>query len=103
MPEEIISAPLRNADGSVQYVIETLRSALDLLETKEIVEHMRSELDLLRGILPTCAECKKIRTPEGTWEQMESFVSRHSAAQFSHGICPSCVAKLYPTYDPQNR
>jgi hypothetical protein len=98
LPEEISSAPLRDSSGAVAYVIETVRSAADLLETKEVVEHMRGELDLLRGILPTCAQCKRIRTPDGDWEDMESYITRHSSAEFSHGICPSCVSRLYPSY-----
>jgi hypothetical protein len=103
LPEEVCAAPLRSSSGEVDHVIETVRNASELLETREVIEHMRSELDLLRGILSTCAECRRIRTPDGNWEEMEVYVSRHSAAQFSHGICPTCAAKLYPTYEVSKR
>ncbi len=50
----------------------------------------------LRGLLPICASCKKIRNDTGYWEQIEEFVSRHSRAEFTHGICPECTQRLYP-------
>jgi hypothetical protein len=46
--------------------------------------------------LPICAACKKIRDDKGYWNQIEAYISEHSAAEFSHGICPECVEKLYP-------
>jgi hypothetical protein len=97
-PEEVVTSPLRDGEGRVAFVIETVRSASELLESKEIVEHMRAELDLLRGVLPTCAGCKRIRSEEGRWEEIEVYVAKHSAAQFSHGLCPACVDRLYPGF-----
>jgi hypothetical protein len=96
--EEIVASPLFDADGRVAYVVEDVRGAAGLLASKEVVEHMRAELDLLRGILPTCAGCKRIRTDDGMWEQMELYVAKHSAAEFSHGLCPACVDRLYPDF-----
>jgi hypothetical protein len=96
--EEIVSSPLRDDEGNVAYVIEELRGAEGLLESKEVVERMRAELDLLRGIVPTCASCKRVRKPDGSWEEIEHFVAKHSAAEFSHGFCPECVEKLYPGF-----
>src|SRR5690606_39202327 len=54
-----------------------------------------SELKVLQGILPICANCRKIRTDDGEWSQLEVYVQRHLEAQFSHGICPDCVSELY--------
>jgi type II secretory pathway component PulM len=54
---------------------------------------------MLSGMLPICASCKKIRDDKGYWSQIESYVSEHSEAEFSHGICPECARKLYPAYD----
>jgi hypothetical protein len=96
--EEIVSSPLLDDAGNVAYVIEEVRSAEGFLESKEVVEHMRAELDLLRGILPACASCKRIRRPDGEWEEIERYVAGHSAAEFSHGLCPACVGRLYPGY-----
>ncbi|MBX7143673.1 MAG: hypothetical protein K1X79_04415 [Oligoflexia bacterium] len=53
------------------------------------------ELKILRGFLPICASCKKIRSKEGGWEQIESYISTRSEALFSHGICPECTEILY--------
>lgn len=50
----------------------------------------------LSGLIPICASCKKIRNDDGYWDQVETFVQQHSQAQFSHGICPECIQKLYP-------
>lgn len=44
----------------------------------------------LLGLMPICGCCKKIRDDQGYWDQVEIFVAKHSAAQFSHGICPTC-------------
>ncbi len=56
---------------------------------------MRERVKILEGILPTCSFCKDIRDEDGEWEQIESYVSRHSEASFSHGICPGCAEKHY--------
>ena len=54
-------------------------------------EAKERELENLRGLLSICASCKKIRNAVGDWEQMESYIAQHSAADFSHGMCPDCV------------
>jgi PAS domain S-box-containing protein len=55
-----------------------------------------AKVKTLNGFLPICASCKKIRDDEGYWEQIEKYISEHSEAVFSHGICPECAKKLYP-------
>lgn len=50
----------------------------------------------LSGLLPICASCKRIRDDRGYWNQIESYLTRHTEADFSHGICPECVSRLYP-------
>ena len=55
-----------------------------------------AEVKTLRGIVPICASCKKIRDDNGFWQQVEVYVSAHSDAMFSHGMCPECVEKHYP-------
>jgi hypothetical protein len=56
------------------------------------------EIKTLKGILPICAHCKKIRNDQGYWQQVENYVSEHSEAEFSHSICPECVKILYPEF-----
>ncbi|MDR3556238.1 MAG: response regulator transcription factor [Syntrophobacteraceae bacterium] len=60
------------------------------------------EIKTLRGILPICSFCKNIRNDHGYWEQVESYVSGNSHAQFSHGICPECMKKHYSEFCDHN-
>lgn len=55
-----------------------------------------TEVKVLRGIVPICSSCKKIRDDNGFWQQVEVYVSAHSDAMFTHGICPECIEELYP-------
>ena len=57
-----------------------------------------SEVKTLSGLLPICSSCKRIRDDKGYWKQIESYIKDHSEAEFSHGICPECIKKLYPEY-----
>ena len=59
------------------------------------LQHAIDEVKKLRGILPICASCKKIRDDKGYWNQIESYISSHSDAEFSHGICPECAPKYF--------
>lgn len=58
-------------------------------------------VNVLEGLLPVCSFCKKIRNEKGDWEQMEKYISEHSEAEFSHGLCPVCVQEHYPEYCQQ--
>lgn len=62
-----------------------------------IINQQSIRIKVLQGILPICSFCKKIRTPEDQWEQMESYISHHSQAEFSHGVCPECADRHYGT------
>ena len=70
--------------------LETERHARDLSE------RTLAELRTLRGIIPICSHCRKVRSELGDWEQLESYVRGHSGANFSHGICPDCLTEHYP-------
>ena len=68
-------------------------------ERERLVQELRRAVDevkTLSGIVPICSGCKKIRDDKGFWEQVEAYVSRHTAARFSHGICPDCMKRLFP-------
>ncbi|CCK78206.1 conserved uncharacterized protein [Desulfobacula toluolica Tol2] len=60
------------------------------------------EVNALRGIIPICSYCKKIRDDQGIWNQIEAYIHAHSEAKFSHGICPECMNKLYQEIDDEN-
>jgi PAS domain S-box-containing protein len=80
-------------------------TVLDVTERKRIEEDREvlvldhldalSRIKMLSGMLPICSYCKKIRDDKGYWSQIESYISRHSEAEFTHGMCPDCAAKLY--------
>ena len=55
-------------------------------------------VEAIGGLLPICAHCKKIREDDGAWVSIEKYISDHSEAEFSHGLCPDCVKELYPQY-----
>jgi dTDP-glucose pyrophosphorylase len=59
---------------------------------------LTKEVQVLKGLLPICGFCKKIRNEDNTWEQLERYISQHSEAQFSHGFCPDCAREHYPEY-----
>jgi hypothetical protein len=68
-------------------------------EKSEAIKELHKALEevkTLSGFLPICASCKKIRDDKGYWNQIEAYISEHSEAEFSHGICPGCAEKLYP-------
>jgi hypothetical protein len=58
-----------------------------------------SSIKTLKGLLPICSYCKKIRDDKGYWNQIEAYIQTHSEAEFSHGICQECVKKHYPDID----
>ena len=62
------------------------------------VDEGLAEIKVLKGMLPTCASCHRIRDENGAWSNMESYIREHSEANFSHGVCPECTARLYPDY-----
>jgi hypothetical protein len=65
-------------------------------ELKESVDEAFSKIKVLGGLIPICANCKKIRDDQGYWDQLEKYIQTHSEAQFTHGICPDCAKKFYP-------
>jgi len=66
-------------------------------KNKELSEAF-AQIKQLKGILPICMHCKKIRKDENYWQQVEEYVAEHSEADFSHSICPECMEKYYPEY-----
>ena len=93
-PFELIFLDLDKANKRLKQEIEvrtkTQRENEDLIdELKQALE----EIKTLTGIIPICAYCKKIRDEKGAWDRMEAYISAHSEAQFSHGICPECYKK----------
>jgi hypothetical protein len=59
-------------------------------------EKALEDVRVLRGLLPICASCNRIRDDQGYWTQLEGYIKTHSEADFTHGTCPECVERLYP-------
>lgn len=74
-----------------------------LLAEKAALEVALQQVKTLQGLLPICASCKKIRDDAGYWHQVESYIGRHAAVEFSHSICPDCRTKLYTEIEQKNR
>jgi hypothetical protein len=66
-----------------------------LIERNAELEEALSKIKVLEGIIPVCMYCKQVQNDEQSWQQMESYISQHSEAQFSHGICPACFAERF--------
>ncbi len=80
--------------GGVDYVTKPFNSA-------ELLARIKTHLELrtLRGLLPMCSKCKKIRNDGGFWKQVDSYIEEHSQVSFTHGICPECLTELYGDKD----
>ncbi len=80
----------------IRYSLERKRLENELQRLVRELKEALSKVKLLSGLIPICANCKKIRDDEGFWNQIEVYIQSHSEAEFTHGICPACVEKLYP-------
>ena len=68
-------------------------------ERERLIGELRealAEVKILRGILPICSFCKKVRDDEGFWEQVDVYITKYTGADISHGICPDCLKEHYP-------
>jgi len=96
-------------NGTVAGLIGVARDITSRRQLEEERERLIAELrdalasiKTLKGLLPICSSCKKIRDDKGYWSQIEAYVSNHSEAEFSHGICPECARRLYPQFYAKN-
>ena len=94
--------PLRPPEGMGTLALATaLRGvvivflALWFARLADFERALERRVKVLEGLVPICAHCKNIRNETGEWEPMEKYISRRSDAEFSHGICPSCMEKHY--------
>ena len=78
----------------IELFIFFIVTTIQILLFKKLYKRIR----VLEGFIPICANCKKIRNTEDQWEQMETYISQHSFARFSQGICPDCARQLYPDF-----
>jgi GAF domain-containing protein len=85
-----------------RYLIESHLEMIFLNQTlgdknRRLTDYLM-ELQAFRGLVPICANCKSIRDDQNNWHPIEHYLVKHPVADFSHGICPECVKKLYPEF-----
>lgn len=86
---------LENFRDILQSQIELIYMNLVLGEKNKSLIDYFEEIRVLRGILPICSFCKKIRDAEGNWSEIDTYISKHSDTRFSHGFCPECGISHY--------
>jgi DNA-binding response OmpR family regulator len=84
--------------GAVDYVAKPFAADELLARVRTHVElkRAREEIKTLRGFIPICSSCKSVRQADDTWITLETFLNTHTDAELSHGVCPTCMYKLYP-------
>jgi DNA-binding response OmpR family regulator len=82
---------------------ELQRYSAELEKKNKELQSALANVKKLTGMLPICCYCKKIRDDEGYWSQVESYISKHSEAVFSHGMCPDCEKKAYAELDSHEK
>ncbi|MFH2091214.1 MAG: PAS domain-containing protein [Pseudomonadota bacterium] len=103
---ENIGIPLKSDGKNTLTVLEVSKNVTDRIlaekEKEKLIRELKlalSDIKMLRGLLPICSHCKKIRDDKGYWRQIEGYIQEHSDAKFSHGICHECAKKYYPDLD----
>jgi PAS domain S-box-containing protein len=98
-------SPVKNEKGQVigasiiaRDITERHRMELERNRLIRELQEALSKVKMLSGLLPICANCKRIRDKGGSWQQVEVYVREHSQADFTHGICPECAKELYPEF-----
>jgi len=101
------TAELRSYQDSLAELVDERTRELSeannmLSETNDKLSRALAEVKTLSGFIPICAYCKKVRDDQGDWKQVEDYIASHSNAEFSHGLCPDCLARLYPEFGPHS-
>jgi CheY-like chemotaxis protein len=95
-----VARPVSNREllARVQSMVCIIRAERDRDSLIGELQEALASIKTLRGLLPICCHCKKIRDDKGYWSQLERYIHEHSDAEFSHSICPECLGKFYPEY-----
>ena len=83
----------------IQSHLTIRRLARSLEEKNRQLQEALDNIKTLRGLLPICSICKKIRDDEGYWRKLEDYIGNHTYAEFSHSVCPTCMKMYYPEFD----
>lgn len=83
---------------TIRYAIERKQAEAEREQLITELQQALTQVKTLSGLLPICSGCKKIRDDQGYWNRIETYISQHSNAEFSHGICPDCAKQYFPDY-----
>lgn len=83
-------------EGFITDITESKKLEVENQKAIADLQQALSEIKVLRGIIPICSSCKKIRDDKGLWNQVEQYLKEHTDSEFSHSICPECAARMYP-------
>lgn len=98
-PFQLIFRDMNRLNMELNLEVEArTRTEREKEELIEKLQHALEEIKTLKGILPICMHCNKIRDEKGSWSRVEAYITNHSDAEFSHGVCPECLVKFYPEY-----
>ncbi len=99
---EIMASPIFDETGEIVQIVESFHNIARFKEEREKLEDLVFDLQnvlaktkRLAGLLPICMTCKRIRSENGDWENIEVYIRNHSEAEFTHGLCPECEKKIY--------
>jgi len=101
---DVVVLAVGNAIGIALTLRRRDREAVDdaawaaLRTARDAAEQALRELKTLRGIIPICSHCRQVRTEAGAWQQLERYIRAHTDAEFSHGVCPDCLARHYSEF-----
>lgn len=103
-PIDYSATCIHELDGTLAGVVVVLRDITPRHQTEQdrerIIRQLRATLETvktLRGLVPVCASCKKIRDNQGHWNAVDAYITKHGLGEVSHGLCPDCIRKLYPS------
>lgn len=101
-PYGFILKPFNERELSVQIEMALYRHKMETerAQLRKELEIAHENLRTLRGLLPICSGCKKIREDDGYWSKLEDYFKEHANVEFTHGFCPECEAKYYGTRPP---
>lgn len=104
-PVDYTATRIREEDGSMAGVVVVFRDITPRRQLEEdrerLIRQLRAALEnvkTLKGLLPVCASCKKIRDDKGYWDAVDAYIVKQGLGEVSHSICPDCIRKLYPSF-----
>jgi sigma-B regulation protein RsbU (phosphoserine phosphatase) len=110
IPVAVTVSPIRDGSGEIMgassIVRDMTRQKRAEAERQLLIQELTAaakKVRMLTGLLPICATCKRVRDDEGYWEQVDTYVSRHSTVTFTHSICPDCAAKYEKQFGPRDK